>query len=75
MSVNITVNGKFAKHCRTHPLLDDPQQVRKQEEQERRKLRLLQVMYIKYILEKLKSVLLTITIDRYARNPRSWLKK
>ncbi|XP_046805697.1 myosin-11 [Lucilia cuprina] len=43
MSVNITVNGKFANHCRPYSLLDDPQEIRKAEEKERRKLRLLQV--------------------------------
>lgn len=43
MSVNITVNGKFAKYCRSHRILEDPQEVRKAEEKERRKLRLLQV--------------------------------
>ncbi|XP_037817011.1 myosin-11 [Lucilia sericata] len=43
MSVNITVNGKFAKHCRPYSILDDPKEIRKAEEKERRKLRLLQV--------------------------------
>lgn len=64
MSVNITVNGKFAKHCRSHPLLNDPQEVRKAEEKERRKLRLLQVC-VNY---------LRISLNYFYKNKKNYVK-